>query len=395
MRTRALLAMLLLGSVVVTAGCEKTPHIERVMQTLYLGFPAGLEELQTVDLYRLRNKPDVADAYRKSSFKTTMDEMEAELGFNPWEDIDLINLGTRGRANPETPYENAVLIARGGFQNPGAVLEKLHGWLAEEVLIAPPAFRRGTHPGTEYPTFQTQARSQYNANIELTLQFGFPNENLMVFSLNSGLFRETLDVIAGNVEGLMSDEQWRPRLQRPDIGATFWGTGAFPREELQAAVQESPALEQIPVFAQLMAVQEYYYNLEFNNAINGELGLVCDSIETATALTNQFRQSMSEYQQVKPFLVENFNIPRTAELPEKLFITAELETTKIVLSLSEKDYRALRLEWKKLAEQFEQGQFMDALDNPADLIAPQMPMPPAGEMPGQAPGEAPGPPPTQ
>jgi hypothetical protein len=342
-----LLAALLLAPL----ACKKPPFIETVEQTPYLGLPQGLDHVTSLNVKRLRDRDFYTQLRRALNAHIGLppgaDNIRQHLGIDPLKDIDTLILGAKGSFNKaENPLADTVFIARGQFVSPAMKLETFRRVLAEEYLIAPPPFKATKHPGAEFDRFALEAPSQYNENIVYKLNFGFPNENLMVFSFSPSLLGETLDVIAAQADGIRKDEFWLAMLQRPNIGAILWGTGNANLRGSAAGIAPPMAMS---------GVQEYFYNIDFSPRLDSTLGLVCTSIDAAERLSGDTKQGLKTMEQ--QMAVMSVFLPETAKIPGKTSVLPKGQTVEIGLSLSEADTSALQLEWRRFGQQAESGQF--------------------------------------
>ncbi|HOR27577.1 MAG TPA: hypothetical protein PLS90_06400 [Candidatus Sumerlaeota bacterium] len=340
----AVLALLLLAP-----GCRQRPYLETVFQTPYLGFPGGLDNLLRLDVNRLRGRDwyreTLREARQSPRWGLVIQGFTEQVQYQPWQEIDELYVGIRGEVTADQPFRNAVFIARGRFERPAETLERLRLWLGQEFLIDPPPFRQSTY-GDGWPVFQTSGQSQYRESVVHELSFAFPTlpaagdnapppPTLMVFGLNRGLFNDTLAVMAGEVDGLQKDAEWLALLQRPNIGALAWGTGRTHNLKF-AAVREL-----------LGRAQAYFFHLDFESSnLKAEVGLVSGSIDQAQALTDLAQQKqqllVAAWQPIAPVA------PALAEVPGKLFIITEAETTSIRVSLTHLEWRAVRDDFKRI-----------------------------------------------
>ncbi len=366
---------------VLAGGCKKKTSYDVVEQNPYLGMPGLLDHLINFDISRLR----LRDGFREFRQELLDDPqagiifeaLDKRMGLNPLDDVDRVVVGVRGRVDPDDPVKNLLVLFQGRFSNADQMMEGLHQWVAEEYLIAPPPFRKSTHPGTDFKRFQTSGQSMYSEqNLVLELNFAIlespggdgagedpssPGRGLMVFSFNSALVAETLDVISGQMEGIQKDENWVTMLDRPDTSSFFWGTGNL-----------DPAMTRgAQALSGLSKAGQYYFHLNLKTNPEAELGLVCDSIESAEALAGEIKTGIQSLKGLMPLVA--MAAPETAKLPDKIVAIPKQEITRVILKLTESDHRALVNEWKALARQAEEsGQL--------PLPLPGM-MPPGGQQP--------------
>ena len=349
LRSITVAAMLLVGLV---AGCGGEQQIDRVSRTPYLGLPAGIDHLVTLEVGRMFER----DFFRQMLRNLEEDPEQAEqlrqmredLGLDPFKDIQTVSMGVRGNFSQagENQFANTVWIVRGNFASPEPMLDKLHTFLDREILIAPPPFSRSTHGETGYPTFSLRARGQYREDIEFHLNFGFPNEQLMVFSFNQGLLAESLDVIAGVTPGVGADEGWREMLRRPQLGTLLWGTGNFNAS--------SEMLQAMGGASGLPAVRQYFFNFTMGTRVDARLGLVCDTIERATSMARDMQQSLQQMRPMLAFMLGG-QMPETVKMLERIAVLPKGDVVEVSLSLNEQDTSALKLEWQRASEQAQGG----------------------------------------
>jgi len=336
--------------ILVPAACKKQPFLDSMALTPYLGMPSNLDQLHSIDLERLRAREGFQELVDKTiasdpQFKKVMAALVRQVEFNPIEQIDKIFVGVRaGAANAVNPLQNILLIAKGNFQNPAAKLEKLRQWLGEEYLITPPPFKANVHPGTSFKRFQMAAQSQYNEKVVYEFNFAFPSDTLMLFSLSQPLLGESLDVISGQAQGIQTDQYWQKMLDRPNIGAALWGTGNLS----PSLFKNGPAAALGGGASAYANARQYYYDVQFGQDFTAQIGLVCDTIEGATQLSQALKGTLDQVKLLA--LAQSAKAPLTAKLPASILILSELQTAKISLKLSEEERRNLFDEWEKLSE---------------------------------------------
>lgn len=347
----SLAAMLLLGLLMLApVACKKQPFINTVQQTLYLGLPTGVDRIFSVDMERVRMTDSFNEAISqmkndpKSQVKQKLDEIQQKVGFDPLNDINMLVISGRGPGNAKDPMADTVMVARGNFKDGPAKVEKLRDWLGDELLTDIKS-STGQHPGGAR-TVKITGKSQFDVNKVYELNFGFPSETLMVFSLSGQLMNDTLDVIAGQVEGLRKDQGWMETLKRPNIGATVWGVGNVPPSALkQLAGAGGPMAEQA------RAVRQFFFDFNFTPDFVTHIGLVCENIESATKLADTLRQGFDK--QVKPLatmMLASYKAPETLKMLDRINIQNELEVAKISLTEPADDMRKLSDELERLGQ---------------------------------------------
>jgi hypothetical protein len=336
---------LLVATLLGLAGCKKQPFLQTVEQTPYMGLPGNLNDLQNIDLSRLRAREGfttiVSDLEDKLKIKPVMDSLRDRVGFDPWKDIDLLIIGTRPNQDANNRFKNIVVLAQGRFAQPAARLEQMRGWLGEEYLVDPPPFQQTTDPDSGFKKFKLSAQSQYNVKQVYELNFAFPSETLMLFSFSAPLLDETLGVIAGQTPGIQKDPAWMKMIERSNISAMAWGTGNINSNATAQVAQLFPNA------AALRNARQFYYDVTINQDAQVNLGLVCESIESATQLSQTIKTSLD---QLKTLLTRMATqSPQAAKLLDKLKITTELETSKLFLTLTDDERGALIDEWEAMS----------------------------------------------
>lgn len=336
---------LLVATLLGLAGCKKQPFLRTVEQTPYLGFPGNLDSLQNFDLSRLRAREGFAtiagELENQLKIKPVMDSLRDRVGFDPWKDIDLLIIGARPNQDPNNRFKNTIVLAQGRFAEPAARLEQFRVWLGEEYLVDPPPFQQTTDPDSGFKKFKLSAQSQYNVKQVYELNFAFPSEKLMLFSLSGSLVDETLGVIGGQAPGIQKDPVWLKMIERPNISAMVWGTGNLDPNAMAQVAQLFPNA------AVLRNARQFYYDVTINQDAQFNLGLVCESIESATQLSQALKTSLD---QAKALLARvAAQLPQASKLLNKLQITTELETSKLFLTLTDEERGALIDEWEAMS----------------------------------------------
>jgi hypothetical protein len=341
------LGLVVLVASLLAIGCKKTPYIQIVRQTPYLGMPFELDHLVCVDARRLLERDAVHQALlrvdQNPKQKQEWDKYRQGLGFDPLVDFDAIYMGARAAGGPASgnPLANTIFIAMGRFDDPEAKLAKLHDLLADQYLIAPPPFKVGQH-AAGYKTFSMEAASQYNENLKFSLNFGFPGDDMMVFSFSPALLQQSLDVIAGQAAGLGTNKGWLDMLQRPRLGSIVWGTGNVSPSVSGQIAKNSPDLS-------LGAVKQYYYSVDVVMRFELVVGLVCGSVENASTLAGQIKQLLQDVP--KKMALFSVFMPETIKLPSKVAVLPKDEAVEMLLSLNDDETNALLAEWQRMGDQ--------------------------------------------
>lgn len=346
----SLSAMLLLALLALAPlACKKQPFIDIVQQTLYLGLPAGVDRIISVDMDRVRMTDSFNKAVAtmkndpKSQVKKALDDFQQKVGFDPINDFSQLVISGRGSIDAKDASANTVIVARGNFKDGPAKVEKLRDWLGEEQLTDIKS-STGQHPGGAR-TVKITGKAQVDVSKVYELNFAFPNDTLMVFSLSGALMNDTLDVISGQVEGLRKDQDWMNTLKRPNIGATVWGIGNVP----PSAAREIPAGNAIA--EQLRSARQYFFDFNFTPDFETHIGLICENIDTATKLADSLRQGFEK--QVKPLatmMLASYKVPETLKMLDRIMIQNELEVVKISLKQPADDMRKLGDELERLGQ---------------------------------------------
>lgn len=340
----AFVAPALLALAALPLGCNKKPTLELYENTPYLALPSETETLFSFDISRLRNRDKIQQMLkemesRDAAFGHTMQSLRKDVGFDPVHRIDMLYVGTLGKADPINPFKNVIFIARGNFADPKPTLDKLLAWLGEEYLITPPPFTVSPYEDTGIDIYRTKAQSQYNEKLIVDLAFAFPTERLMIFSMTPGHVPAALSIIGGLTEDMRKDAFWQSMLKRPSIGSMIWSAGHLPTERRNVGgVPTAPP-----------DARDYYFNLNFNDSFDFELGLVCESIEKATEVTRQLKEGISQAKQGAALF--GAIAPQSYGLLDKPLVITEKEAAKVSLKLSPEDTRKLWAEWEQLAQQ--------------------------------------------
>lgn len=330
-------------------GCKKQPFVQIVNQTLYLGLPANMDNIYSIDMERLTqidgfNETLTAmenDPVSSKMLKPVIEGLRQRVGFDPVKDLGLVIIATRGPNDPAKPFKNTVIIAHGNFKDPGPKLDKLRDWLNDDYL-ADTKKTQSVGAG-DIVKFQITGKNQLDVNQAIELDFAFPTDSLMVLSASSQLLGDCLDVISGQVDGVQKDPGWKTMLARPYISATAWGAGQITPEASKSLVAAFPDLAD-----QARVLKQYFFDINFASDFTAHIGLVCDSIDSAGQLTEKLRK---DYDRNKPqaiALIGALQAPETAKLPDKIKIINELEAVTISLKISEDEVRVVKDEWEKI-----------------------------------------------
>lgn len=387
---RGVWAMALLGVLLLAPlACKKQPFVETVKQTLYLGMPGNLDSLASLDIAGVRSIDGFNDLLTtlenqpKFPLKANLDSLRQKVGFDPIKDLGLVVLGSRSPANATEQLKYMVFIAQGNFQNGPAKLEKLSNWLGEEYL-ADVKFSQAMH-ASGIKRYQITGKSQYDVKVSMELNFAFPTDEIMVFSFSAGLLNDTLDVITGQTEGIQKDKAWLEMLKRVNRQATFWMTGVF------TPADGKDLAEMLPDVADTArSVKQLFFDADFTPEIALHVGLVCETIDSATKLSDKLNQEFQQFKMGASMVLTGMQVPETGKLLNAIKILNELETVRVSLTISPDNQRALRTEWAKSLDRMKTGQ--GALGLPA--LTPGMMQPgilPQGVTPTPAAEEKPTP----
>lgn len=349
---RLAVPMLALG-LALGLGCDRKPSLEVFERTPYLAIPAETGSIMNADVKRLRNRDKVVQLLKEAEeqrpdFGRTMDALRNRVGFDPFQKIDTLCLGEVGKADRNNPLKNTLVVARGDFSDPKPKLDNLLEWLGEEYLITPPPFTTSTFEDSGITRYKTRAQSQYNENLIIDLNFAFPSETMMIFAMDGNLLDQSLAILTLEAEDMRKNPFWQDMLKRPAISAMFWGAGHI----------DPAKAGNLPVQSNLSKAKDYFFNLDFNESFDFQLGLVCESIEASTDLTRQLKDQVAA---VKPMVgMVAATAPETVGLIDKLYFITEKEATKISLKLTPEESRKVWEEWDRLAEQAGPGGFQPA-----------------------------------
>jgi hypothetical protein len=340
----------LLVLLLTSAGCKKknTLQMETIEQTPRLGLPVTLDHIWSFNIHSLVEQEFVrkirADVEAAPEYTEKVGQVRDVLGIDPFEDINLLLIGHKGKLDWVNPFGNIFVIARGKFPDTKGKMERLHQYLANELLIDPDPFRQTRHPAGGFSQFSTSGQSQYNASITHEFHFAFPSEKIMIFSMNKGLVNESLNVMAGATPGIKENPEWLTKLSRPDTGAIIWGLGKITPVSSE---ENSPArnfnLED------LNSAKEYFASLKTAREFQVELGLLCFSIDTAKQLTDALKKQLNEVKKIWGMGFPMF--PELASLPERVLVTTELDVSKIIVSLNEEQRHILKTEVSGMIEE--------------------------------------------
>ena len=340
-----LLAAFAVVALLSVACREKTSFLTIVEQTPYLGLDPTVRHISCFNVARLKGRDEFRqfkrDALWRDKLGPLLNQMANRTSLKPLDRIDLLILASSGRRDALIPLKNTVFVARGRFEGLIGQLDDLRNWLGEEFLIAPPAFMGSAHPGTEFRTYHLAAKSQFNERIRYDLYVCLVSDSLLVFSLSQHQFNRTLNVMGGLKEGLQADGDWMALLQHPNIGATIWGAGYVSSPWAAGIAAGVPSLQNLPL------AKRYFYDVEFyQNKIDAEIGLICETIDSATALTPGLRAAIEP---IVGWLGTLSPIPTPiAVLPRQARVQTELNISTINLVLSGQVLSGVLYEWAKL-----------------------------------------------
>ena len=112
--------------------------METVEQTPRLGLPSSLDHVWSFNVNSLKNLDIIRKATGKMESEPGYQEKAAQvqdiLGIDPSRDIDLLLVGYKGEPGPINPFENAFALARGNFRDQQEKMDRLHHYLANEIL---------------------------------------------------------------------------------------------------------------------------------------------------------------------------------------------------------------------------------------------------------------------
>ncbi len=337
---RAFGLFLILGILLATVACKKQPYLNTVEQTPYLGLPAGPDQIFQLNLNDFRNREDYADikAHWESSppLGPFIVGLRDQVGFDLLSRADRLTIAIKGRPDPKKPGNNITIIAQGRFDNAASVLEKLPAFLGSEYLIQPPPFRQAEEFGLTYHS--TSAQSQFNETEVYDIAVSVPSTSIAIVTFNNAQMSSVLEVVSGQAKGIQQDAVWREMLKRVNIGASVWGTGNLP--------PIPPKFAMLPAVTPVTKAKQFYLNVIAVRDVQADLGLVCDSIPEATALSDALKSGVAQMKVSVAALAKL--APTLAQLPDKLVITTELQTSKISLGLTSIEMRQIQAEGENL-----------------------------------------------
>ncbi|MCE5228024.1 hypothetical protein LLG95_00305 [bacterium] len=344
--------MVVLLLALAVAGCQKKNLLPTVEQVPYLGLPATVNHVHGLDMSRVRATQSFADFLAQArrdnkDLNTILGGLADEVGIDPINDIDMMNLAIRGTPKLNQPISNAIMIARGRFGGVPGKLDKLRQWLGREFLIQPPAFQKSSHPASNIAIYKTSARSQYNEHIEFQIFIAVPADDLIIVAFSPELMNDTLDVIGmvKGVEGLHNSKAWIDKLKLVQTSATVWGIGDFaPPAEVKQQIAN------LPDGGIVTKIQNYLYDVDSKDGdLLAEVGLVCDSPASATTLSAALEKGrVAIRDQFAPMIGQQ--LPETAKLPNKVLITTEINVSRVILRLGQIDLDKISEEIEKNAQ---------------------------------------------
>lgn len=325
-----------------SVSCTKpVDNVQSALNSPFIALGPNQNQILSIDLGRLRKlsiysnsrNAILDDADRAQWFKSLVND----LGVDPMEQIDRVIIGFQGRWTLDDPLARAVIVCTGRFDNPDALTEGFLKFVGERYLINPPPFTKGQYAG--FPTYTTSAPSYSDAEKKIEYNFAFPSPNLMVFSRVTPPFNESLDILAGNVEGISTSGAWRPRFSQVDLTAIMWAVGSFPQalnQYLSDRVESEPELAGL---ANLTAVRDFYTTLSVGREYIFRAALICDSIDRATGLGADLRSARAIVPRAVGALIgeDNLRVSVIRKLVDKVFISASVKTTSLMLRLDRRD----------------------------------------------------------
>lgn len=339
---------LILLLAVALAACQKKTMLSTVEEVPYLCLPASIAHLHSVDMSRLRAtqlfQDQVAQAKQESKrFNRLLTDFTDKVGFNPIDDIDFVSLAFRGALKPNQPLGNKLFIARGRFTGMAGKLDSLRQWLGYEFLLQPPPFQKRLHRASNVTIYYLTAHSQFNERIEYQILIALPSDDLMIVGFAPDNMDATLDVLAAikGIEGLHNNPAWIKKLAFVKTTSTLWGIGDF-----NASPEVKAAFAVLPDSGAYDKIQNYLYNIDSDSEFRVEFGFVCAANDEAIALTGAIEKARGEMRN-NIATVFGPDAPELTKLPDKLLITPNQNTSRMILRLQQTDVDTIVPEIKK------------------------------------------------
>lgn len=330
------------------AACQKKSMLATVEEVPYLGLPASITHLHSVDMSRLRAaqffQDQIARAKRESNrFNELLNGFTAQVGLDPIGDIDFVSMAFRGALKPNQPLSDRLFIARGRFAGMAGKLQNLRQWLGHELLIQPPPFQKRLHPASNVAIYYLTAHSQFNEGIQYQVLIALPSDDLMIVAFAPENMDAALEVIAGTkgVEGVRNNLAWIDKISFVKTTSTLWGIGDF-----SVSPEARAGLAKLPDSGAYDKIQNYLYNVDSNSELRIEIGFVCDANPSAIALTAALEKARGEMRN-GILLLFGQNAPELAGLPDRLLITPDQNTSRMILRLQQTDVEKLEAEIEK------------------------------------------------
>lgn len=329
------------GALLSVSCGKKVDRVVSALNSPFIALGPNQNQILSIDLGRLRKLSIYADSRNAilddADRAQWFESLVKDLGLDPLEQIDRVIIGFQGRWTLDDPLARAVIVCTGRFDNPDAMTEGFLKFVGERYLINPPPFTKGQYAG--FPTYTTSAPSYSDAEKIIEYNFAFPSPNLMVFSRVAPPFKESLDILAGNAEGVSASEAWRPRFGQVDLTAVMWAVGSFPQalnQYLSDRVQSEPELAGL---ANLTAIRDFYTTLSVGREYMFRAALICDAIDRATGLGADLRSAREIVPRAVAALIGEDN-PRVSvieKLIDKVFISASVKTTSLMLRMDRRN----------------------------------------------------------
>ncbi len=348
--TLPLRTSLILLLAVALAACQKKSMLATFEEVPYLGLPASITHLHGADMSRLRTaqffQDQLAQARQESRFfNELLGGFSARVGLDPINDVDFAALAYRGALKPNQPLSDKILIARGRFGGLAAKLEPLRQWLGYELLIEPPPFQKRMHPASNTAVYYLTAHSQFNEAIVCQIQIARPADDLLIVCFTPENMDATLEVIAGTkgVEGLHNNLAWIDKMALVKTTSTLWGIGDF-----NVPPQIRADLLKLPDGAAYDKIQNYLYSVDSEDELRIEVGFACDANPSAIALAGALEKARGQMRDGIALLLGQ-DASGLAGLPDKLLITPDQNTARMILRVPQDDIEKFDAEIDKLA----------------------------------------------
>lgn len=209
-------------------------------------------------------------------------ELKRDLGFEPVRRIERIVIGFYGNLNLDDPFADCAIIVTGDLGDPEKFLKESIRYGESGLVTDPQSLKRTLYgQGSLFETQLTSAAS--GAEIHLTAAFPVPG--VAVFSRSRERVTDCVDVIEGRAASVTASSYWKTHLDRVDYSAIVWGAGDMPRSIVDYLGEKSRDRPTLAGFAGIGRAHSFHASLQSKENVFIQVGLVCQSIDVARALT--------------------------------------------------------------------------------------------------------------